>query len=305
MSAYSWGVNPMRPVACIGVFDGVHTGHQRVIAQGRLIAQQDSRELIAVTFDPHPMRVVQPDRAPEMIGTLEQRKARLLDSGADRVHVITFTPEVSEQSSEEFVQQTLVEALNVGAVVVGSNFTFGHRARGTVDTLRDLGDKFSFSVTEVDLSGETSPVSSSRIRAHLRAGEISQAQELLGHPFAMAGEVVYGDQRGRQLGYPTANLKWDTGQYLVIPADGVYAGYVHHGETRDPAAISVGTNPQFEGAERRIEAHILDRTDYDLYGLQVEFEFTKFLREQKVFGDLDDYLAQMAIDVQSARELVC
>ena len=298
-------MNPNRPVACIGVFDGVHIGHQHVITQGRQIAQSDSSELIAITFDPHPLRVVRPDQAPQMIGTLEQRKVLLTNSGVDRVHVLNFTPEVSEQSSEEFVEQTLVQELNVGAVVVGGNFTFGHRASGTVDTLRNLGDKYSFSVTKVDLSGGSSPVSSSRIRAHLRAGEIPQAQALLGHPFTLAGEVVYGDQRGRQLGYPTANLKWDSSQHLVIPAEGVYAGYVHHGGAKDPAAISVGTNPHFEGLEQRIEAYILDRTDCDLYGQRVEFEFTEFLRDQQVFGDLDDYLAQMVIDVKNTRELVC
>lgn len=305
MIAYSDPVKSMRPVACIGVFDGVHLGHQYVISQARSIADHGGNELIAITFDPHPLQVVNPDRAPEMIGTLEQRRALLIDAGVDRVHVINFSQEVSGQSSEEFVRQTLVTELNVAAVVVGANFTFGHGASGTVDTLRELGDALSFSVTEVGLSGGSSPVSSSRIRDHLRAGEIPEAQALLGHGYSMVGEVVFGDQRGRELGYPTANLKWAEHQNLLIPAEGVYAGFVQHAGGRDPAAISVGTNPQFQGVERRIEAYILDRTDFELYGQQVEFEFTKFLRAQQVFGDLDDYLTQMAIDVQTARELVC
>lgn len=305
MNAYSDSVKSSRPVACIGVFDGVHRGHQLLIREGRALADTSSRELVAITFDPHPLRIVNPDIAPEMIGTIQQRESLLTAYGVDHVHVIPFTSTLSEQTSEEFVQQTLLQELNVGSVVVGQNFTFGHRATGNVDTLRELGQKYGFTVTEVGLSGDTHPVSSSRIRSNLHAGEIAEAQALLGHPYSMAGEIVYGDQRGRQLGYPTANLKWDVSQHLLIPAEGVYAGYVHHGGVKDPAAISVGTNPQFNGIDRRIEAFILDGTNINLYGHVVEFEFAQFLRGQQVFANLDDYLAQMSIDVTVARKLVC
>lgn len=305
MNAYSDPVKLSRPVACIGVFDGVHLGHQHLISEARAFADFHSSELVAVTFDPHPLGIVQPGSAPEMIGTLQQRETLLRESGVDQVHVIHFTKLVSEQSSEEFVLQTLVDHLNISAVFVGENFTFGHRASGNVDTLRLLGGRFDFSVTEVGLSGGEIPVSSSRIRSHVRAGDVAEARLLLGHPYAIAGEIVYGDQRGRQLGYPTANLQCDASQRLLIPGDGVYAGYVHHRGVKDPAAISVGTNPQFNGVERRIEAYILNGADVDLYGQQVEFEFTQFLREQQVFGSLDEYLTQMNLDVQSATKLVC
>lgn len=305
MNAYSGSVKSARPVACIGVFDGVHRGHQYLISEGRSLADNNSSELIAVTFDPHPLRIVHPSNAPEMIGTLQQRKSLLVESGVDRVHVIHFTTSLSEQSSEQFVQETLVDDLNVGAVVVGENFTFGHRASGTIETLRQLGEKFGFSVTGVGLSGGSVPVSSSRIRSHLSAGQIEEAQLLLGHPYSIAGEIVYGDQRGRQLGYPTANLSCDPTEHLLVPAEGVYAGYVHHGGIKDPAAISVGTNPQFKGVERRIEAFILNGSDVNLYGQEVEFEFTQFLRDQQVFAGLDEYLAQMNLDVEAASKLVC
>lgn len=294
-----------RSVVCIGVFDGVHLGHQYLVSESRSVANRLGAELIAVTFNPHPLRIVHPAAAPQMIGTLEQRKALLLGYGVDQVHVINFTAAVSEQSSEEFVTDTLVGQLNAGGVVVGENFTFGHRASGNVSTLRELGKQFSFEVTELGLSGGSVPVSSSRIRAHIRVGEISQAEALLGHGYRLCGEIVLGDQRGRTLGYPTANLQLDPSQDLLVPAEGVYAGFVHHGGDKDPAAISVGTNPQFQGVEQRIEAYILDRHDVDLYGQQVEFEFSKFLRGQQVFSDLEAYLGQMALDVQSTRKMVC
>lgn len=301
MNPYSGSVESPRSVACIGVFDGVHRGHQHLISIAQATARTTDAELVAVTFDPHPLRIVKPKSAPLMLTTIFQRTQLLKEAGASRVHVIDFTHEVAEMTSEEFVLETLVNQLNVSAVVVGSNFTFGYQAQGNVDTLRQLGEKYSFTVTEVALAGDSLPISSSRIRALLTEGRISDAQVLLGHPFALGGEVIYGDQRGRDLGYPTANLQWAA--HMLIPADGVYAGFVLHHGSAHPAAISVGTNPQFEGIDRRVEAFILDRTDFDLYGKYVEFEFKQYLRPQQTFPDLEAYLAQMRIDVDRAREV--
>lgn len=289
-----------KPVVCLGVFDGVHRGHQALLAFGRQIAHQYSEPLVAVTFDPHPLQIVDPSRAPRMLTTLDQRIALLQQFGADRVEVLEFSTDMSHMDSDEFFHSILQKHLHVRHIVVGENFTFGHRARGNVDTLRTLGLDAGIGVSQVPLTTDSVPISSTRIRAALDQGEIRLASELLGHPFRLSGVVVMGDQRGRDLGYPTANLDWPT--FVLIPQDGVYAGFVHTESATFPAAISVGTNPQFEGSSQRIEAYVLDRTDLDLYGHRVEFEFVALVRPQKVFANLDGYLQQMTVDVERVRQ---
>lgn len=283
---------------CIGVFDGVHRGHQMMLNVGRAVARDSDTELEVITFDPHPAYVVNPESAPPMISSISERTELLFAEGVEGVRVIPFTHELAQQTPEEFVKQHLAGCLNV---VVGQNFTFGAGAAGTVDTLRDLGVTYGFTVHPVDLAtdGDGATLSSSRVRGLVNEGDVAGAMRVLGRAFTLAGTVVYGDQRGRQLGYPTANLRWDMSR--LIPSDGVYAGFLVWNSHRYPAAISVGTNPQFEGAEKRIEAYVLDRDDLDLYGEAVEFEFTDFLRRQEVFPDLDAYLDQMKIDVARAR----
>ncbi len=265
---------------------------------GRAVARDSDTELEVLTFDPHPAYIVKPEAAPPMISSISERTELLLAAGADRVRVIPFTHELAQQTPEEFVKQHLAGCLNV---VVGQNFTFGAGASGNVETLRDLGGTYGFSVHSVDLAtdGAGATLSSSRVRRLVQKGDVAGAMQVLGREFTLAGTVVYGDQRGRQLGYPTANLRWDMNR--LIPGDGVYAGFLVWNSHRYPAAISVGTNPQFEGAEKRIEAYALDREDLQLYGETVEFEFTDFLRHQEVFPDLDAYLEQMRIDVDRAR----
>ncbi len=287
---------------CIGVFDGVHRGHQALINKGRSVADQVGNQLVVVTFDPHPLAVVNPERAPRMITSVSQRIELLKAAGADDIHVLAFTNELSSLSSEQFVTQELVDRLRATSVVVGENFTFGYRAQGNVQTLAELGASYGFSVHVVPLEQDSESISSSRIRRFVEEGNLTDAVRLLGHPFRVAGQVVMGDRRGRDLGYPTANLRWP--QSALIPAEGVYAGYVIVDGERHPAAISVGTNPQFAGVNQRVEAFIMEGKHWDLYGQPVEFEFTEFMRSQLVFTQIEDYLGQMKLDVAGAHRIL-
>lgn len=301
MNPYSGPVKSESAAVCIGMFDGVHRGHQTLIAAGRAVANQHQEPLVVLTFDPHPLYVLNPRIAPPMITTLNQRSRLLKHFGADQVVTKKFTREFSELSSEKFFHDVLIGELRASAVIVGENFTFGHHASGTLDTLQSLGKPLGTRIHGVKLASDHSPISSSRIRALILNGDITSATDLLGHGFSIAGTVVEGDKRGRELGYPTANLQWPMD--AVVPADGVYAGFVHHESQRHAAAISVGSNPQFKGASQRVEAFILEGDHWDLYGREVEFEFTDFLRPQQVFDELDAYLTQMKVDVAQAWEV--
>lgn len=289
-------------VLCIGVFDGVHRGHRALLTEGRRQADALGIPLVAVTFDPHPMSVVAAQHAPRDLSTLEHRRELLLDAGADTVDVLAFDERMAALSPEEFISGELVQRLGARAIVVGEDFRFGHRAAGTVETLREAGEQYGFSVTGLGLVGDGHRWSSTRIRALLDAGDVTGAAEQLGRLYALDGIVVHGDHRGRELGYPTANLSWPGDP--VIPSDGVYAGWLTVGEDRYPAAVSVGTNPQFDGRERRVEAYALDRDDLDLYGLPARVEFLERLRGQLTFASLDGLLQQMADDVERTRGLL-
>ena len=280
-----------RTVVTLGTFDGVHVGHRAVL---RRLVQRAHEEpavpSVAITFDPHPVQVLFPDRAPELITSLDQRLDLLDEAGVDAVLVMEFTHELARWSAQRFVEEVLVGRLHARSVVVGADTRFGHRNSGDVQTLRDLGEQHGFDVDVVAPltphdAGAKAPGgasdearwSSSGIRAALADGDVAGAARGLGRPHRLTGVVVHGDHRGRELGYPTANLE-PTAQGLV-PADGVYAGWLlraHHdrpdGEATDrllPAAVSIGTNPTFDGTQRRVEAYVLDRTDLDLYGEQV------------------------------------
>jgi riboflavin kinase/FMN adenylyltransferase len=289
-------------LVCIGIFDGVHRGHQALVSTAREFAQESGLGLTICTFDPHPNQVVRPAQVPKLIGDVEQRRELLIQNGVDHVEVVAFTPEFANLTPREFAQDYLKDRLNAKTVVVGSNFTYGRKISGDVDTLAADGIQLGFTVKVFDLVQANGTISSTRIRELLLLGQVAEAAELLGRNFIVSGMVVKGDQRGRELGYPTANLEWD--ESLIVPADGVYAGYVNVAGDRLPAAISVGTNPQFAGNTQRVEAYVLNRDDLELYGVRIGVEFVDLIRPQEVFDSLDDYLTQIAIDVAHVARLL-
>jgi riboflavin kinase / FMN adenylyltransferase len=296
-----------RTVVTIGNFDGVHLGHHHVILRAREVADElGIRDVVAVTFDPHPIAVLRPEHAPPTLTTIETRVRLLEEAGVDDVLVVPFSRELAGWSPERFVEEIVVESLGARAVVVGANFRFGYRAAGDVATLRELGQHNDFETVGIALDGGPQVWSSTYVRNCLTAGDVEGAAEALGRPFTVRGEVVRGDERGRELGYPTANVP-TTGMHAA-PADGVYAGWLQRldGEHDPlPAAISVGTNPTFEGArERRVESYVLDRDDLELYGLTVEVSFVARLRGMRRFDSVDALVATMADDVRRARELL-
>jgi riboflavin kinase / FMN adenylyltransferase len=300
-----WG----RCVATIGIFDGVHLGHQELIHRAVTLAEERSVRSVLVTFDPHPSEVVRPGSHPAQLTTL-RRKAELVESlGIDVFCVLPFTPELSKMPPDEFVHEILVEKLHVSAVVVGENFRFGHRAAGSVETLTRFGSRFGFGVEGAKLvtvpnsGGEEITFSSTYIRACVNAGDVGAAQAALGRPHRLEGIVVRGDRRGHELGFPTANLS--TPRFAAIPADGVYAGRFSLLSTGEPlkAAVSVGTNPTFSGRERRVEAFVLD-VDEDFYGQRVGVDFVAKLRDMAKFDSPEALVEEMHRDVARARDLL-
>jgi riboflavin kinase / FMN adenylyltransferase len=300
-----WGPS----VVTIGVFDGVHRGHQRIVGRATAAAAELGLPVVVVTFDPHPDEVVRPGAHPPHLGTARRRAELLAGLGVDAVCVLPFTREFSELGPDEFVHAVLVERLHAVRVVVGEDFRFGYRAAGDVALLAELGDKYDFTAEGVPLLADDGVrISSSEIRERLAAGDVAAAARDLGRPHRVEGVVVRGQRRGRALGFPTANL--ETPPHTAIPADGVYAGWLISfdpggGEQeRWPAAISVGTNPTFGETERGVEAYALDRDDLDLYGTHVAVDFVARLRGQVRFGSVDELVTQMHRDVDAARALL-
>lgn len=288
-------------VVVIGVFDGVHKGHQELLTRAKAIA--DGREIIALTFDPHPTTVFAPDRAPSMLTTLPDRVELLKIHGADQVAVMKFNEKFAAMSAEDFVKNVLVDQLHASTVIVGKNFTYGHKAAGNVDSLIKSALTYNFTVDAQELNSDNGEViSSSRIRTLIHEGNVEDARLLLGRPHRLDGVVVHGEKRGRQIGYPTANLGNIDGQ--TIPADGVYAGWLTVGINFWPAAISIGTNPTFEGERgRQVEAYALDQEGLELYDKNASIEFGWRLRPTLKFDGLEPLLAQMKIDCNQARKL--
>ena len=299
-----------RTVVTVGNFDGVHLGHQHVVRKAREVAEDlGVRDVVAVTFDPHPIAVLRPEHAPPTLTTVETRVRLLDEAGVDDVLVVPFTRALADWPPERFIQEILVDALHAKAVAVGANFRFGSRAAGDVALLREYGEQHDFVTVGIALDGGPQVWSSTYVRNCLTAGDVEGAAEALGRPFTVRGEVVRGDRRGRELGYPTANVP--TSGMVAAPADGVYAGWLRRldgdaGTTEPlPAAISVGTNPTFEGdRERRVESYVLDRDDLELYGAPVEVSFIARLRGMKRFDSVDDLVKTMADDVRRAREVL-
>lgn len=301
-------------VVTLGNFDGVHRGHRALL--GTVVREAGVRgaQAVAVTFDPPPLAVLHPERAPAQIAGLEHRLQLMAGTGLDAVLVLEFTHELAAQTPEEFVRTVFVEALGAAAVVLGSDSRFGVRNSGNIDTMRELGDRHDFAVVELAAVGESTADgrnwSSTHLRRLLAQGRVAAAAEILGRPHRVTGEVVHGHHRGRELGFPTANL----GGVIagLVPADGVYAGWLERltlppgdPERRLPAAISVGTNPTFDDVpERTVEAHVLDRTDLDLYHEQVAVDFVEHLRGNVRFDSIEELLTQIGHDVDVSRSLL-
>ena len=291
-----------RTVVTIGNFDGVHRGHQQVVSQVVARARAIGAEPVVTTFDPHPMTVIHPSSVPLRLTSLARRIEILEGLGVGAVLVLAFTRELSLWEPDQFAREVLVDGLNASEVHVGESFRFGHRAAGTVDTLREAGARHGFVVEAVPLAGDTARWSSTYVRQCLAEGDTTAAAAALGRPHRVEGPVVEGDKRGRELGYPTANLSLDDD--VAIPADGVYAGWLVRADgDRLPAAISIGTNPTFGGTIRRVEAYALDRDDLELYGEHVGVEFADRLRDTLTFDGVEPLVEQMARDVEQARAL--
>jgi len=287
-------------VVVIGVFDGVHKGHQVLLNRAKEIA--DGRSIVALTFDPHPTTVFAPDKAPTMLTTLADRVELLKIHNADQVAVLKFNEKFAAMSPEDFVSSVLVEQLHASTIIVGKNFTYGHKAAGSIESLITSGQEHNFTVDVQELKTDSEVISSSRIRALVIEGKVEEARSLLSRPHRLDGVVVHGEKRGREIGYPTANLGNIEGQ--TIPADGVYAGWLTVGINFWPAAISIGTNPTFEGARgRQVEAYALDQEGLDLYDKNASIEFGWYLRPTLKFDSLEELLVQMKKDCDKAREL--
>ena len=293
-------------VAIIGNFDGVHGGHRALIGRARgLAGEGPTGRVVAITFDPHPAAVLRPESAPARLTSVERRAELLRDAGADEVVVLRFTPELAARTPEEFARM-LRESPEIAAdaVIVGDNFRFGARAAGDTAMLAGLGRELGFDVEVVPLVSGDVPGdgdgawSSTRIRERIASGDLAAATAMLGRPHRLEGVVVRGDQRGRELGYPTANV--DVASDAAVPPDGVYAGWLVLEDESLPAAVSIGTNPQFAGRERRVEAYALGRDDLDLYGAWVGVDLVARLRGQQVFDSVEDLIAQMGRDVAAA-----
>lgn len=287
----------------IGKFDGVHIGHVAIITELRSLAAERGLQSVVVTFDKHPSALFSPETAPQDITGFDHRLELLEASGVDATLVLPFTAELAALSPADFAAQVLQQALNAKLVFVGQDFRFGSHAAGDVAALRELGALLGFEVVLIDdvchVDGQRA--SSSWIRDLLERGEVAQAAELLGRLPSVQGEVVHGAARGRELGFPTANLSQSsTG---LAPADGVYAGWLTARGVRYPAAISVGTNPTFAGQlHRTVEAYVIDE-DLDLYDEHVIVEFAVHLRPMLTFDGIDALIEQMKLDVDQAREL--
>jgi riboflavin kinase / FMN adenylyltransferase len=290
------------PVACtIGVFDGVHRGHQRLIASVVAQARELGGEAAAVTFEPHPRAVLDPASSPPELTTLDEKRERLAALGVDRIVVVNFTREVSLWSAEQFCQR-LLDRFDVRRLVVGPGFALGHDRRGDVAFLRDFGAEHGFSVVEVGPAIEAgAPISSTRIRAALVSGEVEAAERLLGFPYFLDGTVERGKALGRRLGFPTANLSVAPGKCL--PELGIYAGWLKVGGRWHPAAASLGYRPTFGGDRLTVEAFVLD-FDADIYGERARLAFTHRLREERMYPDEAALIDQMREDVGETRRLL-
>jgi riboflavin kinase/FMN adenylyltransferase len=295
-------------VVTIGAYDGLHLGHQAVIAQVRAIAAARGARSAVVTFDRHPATVVRPESAPKLLTDHEQRLELLEQTGIDAAVVLPFDEHQAQESPLAFVERVLFKCLHTECVVVGDDFHFGRHREGDVALLREIGTTYGFEVEPVQLlpraDGVDEPLSSTAIRRALAGGEVELAAQMLGRPFEARGVVVAGDQRGRLLGFPTANV--EVSNAVCLPADGVYAGWYERpdGEVH-PCALNLGRRPTFyEHADHSLlEAHLID-FDGDLYWERARIRFTNFLRSERKFAGIDALVAQLKLDIEHARQLL-
>jgi riboflavin kinase/FMN adenylyltransferase len=289
----------MRPVVvALGNFDGVHLGHQEVLKRAVEEGRRRGMRVIAATFHPHPRAVLGAGDPPKLITPVELRCEMLLSYGADEVWVIPFDVAMSKKTPEQFVKDVLIGEGGAGVVVVGENFRFGHKAVGHFSDLHRLMREEGGTAVGVQVRGMEGGISSTRIRALISGGEVTEAAGLLGRPYVLRGEVVVGDKRGRSIGFPTANVLPDTD--AVIPASGVYAGFVRFGEKEYAACTNVGVAPTFGRTESRVEAYLLD-FEGDLYGRVVDVSFVKRIRQERRFSGVDELIGQIRRDVGEAR----
>ena len=285
-------------VLALGIFDGVHAGHQQIIKTAKHLG-----EVTVMTFDPHPTSVVAPERTPSQLISVKDRIELLKQVGATHVEVVNFNKDFSQLSPDQFIEDVLLGRFKAEHVVIGENFNFGFKAQGSPKYLSEVGPKYGFGVSIVKLQEERgSTISSTRIRSLIIDGEIERANELLTRRFYLKGPVVHGEKRGREIGYPTANL--GLSPLATIPADGVYAGWLSVGVSQWAAAISIGTNPTFPGVRgRQVEAYAIDQVGLDLYDQEAKIEFGFRLRDTLKFDGLAPLLEQMKKDCDQAREL--
>ncbi|HWC35632.1 MAG TPA: bifunctional riboflavin kinase/FAD synthetase [Mycobacteriales bacterium] len=288
----------VRSVVPIGVFDGVHRGHRLVLSHAVASARERNARVVVVTFHPHPTSVLAPGHVPPMLTTLDRRLQLLHEHGADDVHVLEFTRELSLQTAQEFIEQVLIGELAAEQIVVGHNFRFGHRASGDVALLR----RYDLEVDDVPLLTDGGTISSTLVRDFVIHGDMEAAAAALGRLHLVEGPVVRGDARGRAMGFPTANVAVEEG--IAVPQDGVYAGWLTRAEgQRIKAAISVGTNPTFDGVQRRVEAYAIDvGHELDLYDEHVIVEFATRLRGMERFDSVEALIEQMHHDVGESRD---
>ncbi|SDH92312.1 riboflavin kinase / FMN adenylyltransferase [Arthrobacter subterraneus] len=305
-------------VVTIGNFDGVHRGHQSVLQQLVEAARERDAAAVVISFEPHPAQVHRPESAPELIMGLQDRVETLADTGIDGLLMMHYTLDLAAQTPEEFVRSVLVDGLRAKAVVIGHDVRFGRGNSGDLSTMQALGNQLGFDVIVIDdfgsnLQGKTAAAgerrcSSTWVREALVAGDVTTAARILGRPHRMRGEVVHGAARGRALGFPTANLAPESTGF--IPADGIYAGWlIDSSQVRWPAAISVGSNPTFEGVSRQVEAHVIDRPleeidVFDLYGQTVIVEFVRRLRGMVAYRGPEALIDQMRLDVAQTRTVL-
>jgi riboflavin kinase/FMN adenylyltransferase len=285
----------------IGVFDGLHRGHQAVLAQLVDLARRYHATATVVTFDPSPASVLAPTRAPRQIATVDQRLEDLAALGVEQVRVLTFSTALSSETAREFIERVLVGELHATCVLVGEGFHFGHNREGSPDLLAEVGLERGFDVVVAPTHGEGVRFSSSAVRAALADGDLDEVERILGRPFTLRGVVEHGDNRGEELGFPTANLAVASDQ--ALPAEGVYAGATTIDEVWWPAAISVGTRPQFyEDGQLLVEVHVVDYTGV-LYGRELDVVFLSLLRAQMTFESVEELVAQIGRDVEQTRQL--
>jgi len=294
-----------RSVVTIGAYDGVHRGHQAVIEQVRQQAKILDAHSVVVTFDRHPASIVRPESAPLLLTDVDQKLELLAATGLDATCIVKFDEDSSREAPSDFVKRVLVDGLSAKRVIIGEDFHFGYKRGGNVAMLRELGPKFDFDVTPIELisrgDGVDEPVSSTAIRRALAGGQVELATQLLGHHFEVRGVVVHGDERGRTIGFPTANI--EVPNQICIPADGVYAGIFDRQDgTKHICAINLGRRPTFfEHAEHSmLEAHLLDFSE-ELYEEKVKVTFTHFLRGERKFENIDALKMQLKLDIEQTR----